>query len=112
MNLEQVDAALGRARAAGEASITGDGRLAESMTKVENAGQRLGKGMKGAAGAIGGLSSALGENAGAAGKAVAGAGQLANAWAMGGPLMLGIAAVGVGLTMLQKHWDDVIKKQD
>ena len=112
MDLRQVDAALQKTRADVDATVTANGRLATSMTKIEQGAKMVQQRAGTTAGAISGLTAATGENAGAMGKAVAGAGQLAGAWAAGGPMMAAVAGLGVALNLLQKHWDGVIEAQD
>ncbi len=86
-------------------AATGWGRLSESM---KGAQQRLGP----TAAAISGISAALGENAGQAGKAVAAAGQMAAAFGSGGPAGVAIVAMTLIVNQLQKAWDDELKAQD
>jgi hypothetical protein len=112
LDLRQVDAALQKTRAEVDSTVTANGRLAGSMTKIEQGAKMVQQRAGTTAGAISGLTAATGESAGAMGKAVAGAGQLAGAWAAGGPLMAAVAGLGVALNLLQKHWDSVIEKQD
>jgi hypothetical protein len=112
MDLRQVDAALQKTRGDVDATVTANGRLAASMTKIEQGAKMVQQRAGTTAGAISGLTAATGESAGAMGKAVAGAGQLAGAWAAGGPMMAAVAGLGVALNLLQKHWDGVIEAQD
>jgi hypothetical protein len=112
LDLKAVEASLKQARAEIDATITANGRLDASLGRVEGAVGKMRKGMGPAVGAMNGLTAAMGETTGAMGKVLAGGGQLANAWAAGGPMMAAIAGLGVGLAMLQKHWDEVNKAQD
>lgn len=87
---------------------TVDGKTLSVGEQFKALQQKLGP----AAAAISGVSAALGQNAGEAGRAVAAAGQLAAAYGSGGPL--GVAVVGMTLLVnqLQKSWDDTIAAQD
>jgi hypothetical protein len=87
-------------------------RSTKGFWNLEGGAKALQQRLAPQAAAISGISAALGENAGQAGKAVAGLGQLAAAYAAGGPWGAILAAAGVGATLLVKYWDDVIVKQD
>lgn len=87
-------------------------KATRSFWSMEGAAKAVQSRLAPQAAAISGISAALGENAGQTGKVVAGAGQLAAAWAAGGPLGLAAAGLGIAVVQLTAHWDDLIKKQD
>lgn len=94
-------------------------KVGDSSSKAATGWARLTEGMKGAqqrlgptAAAISGVSAALGENAGQAGKAVAAAGQMAAAFGSGGPAGVAIVAMTFVVNALQKAWEDELKAQD
>lgn len=64
------------------------------------------------AGAFAALSLAMGNNNDVGSKVLSSVGQLAAAYGAGGPLAVALAAGAAGVSMLTKHWDDLIKKQD
>lgn len=94
------------------ALTTGANQSAKSFWNMEGAAKGLHTRLAPQAAAISGISAALGENAGQAGKAVAGLGQLAAAYSAGGPWGAVIALAGAGVIKLIGHWDDLIAKQD
>lgn len=94
------------------ALTTGVNATTKGFWSLEGGAKALQQRLAPQAAAISNISATLGENAGQAGKAVAGLGQLAAAYAAGGPLGAGLAATSVGVTLLVQHWDDLIKKQD
>ena len=104
-DLAALDADTNRVGDSASKAATGWGRFSESM---KGAQQRLGP----TAAAISGISAALGENAGQAGKAVAAAGQMAAAFGSGGPAGVAIVAMTLIVNQLQKAWEDELKAQD
>lgn len=87
---------------------TVDGKVLSLGEQAKALQQKLGP----AAAAISGVSSALGENAGQAGKAIASVGQLVAAYGSGGPLALAVTGMTLLVGQLQKSWDDEIAAQD
>lgn len=96
--------------------------LDETRKAAESMGGRIGtlrEAMKGfqqklgpAAAAISGVSTALGQTNGEAGKALAAIGQVAAAFAAGGPLGAGLAAGTYAVDALSQSWERQIKAQD
>lgn len=64
------------------------------------------------AGAYAALSLAMGNTGDTSGKVLSSVGQLAAAYGAGRPLALALAVGAAGVSALNKHWDDLIKKQD
>jgi hypothetical protein len=87
---------------------TVDGKVLSLGDQAKALQQKMGP----AAAAISGVSSALGENAGQAGKAVAAAGQLVAAFGSGGGIGVAIAGATLAVNTLTKAWDDEIAAQD
>lgn len=88
-----------------------DGYIQKSRSMADVAKQlqqRLGP----QAAAISSIASALGDTNNAMGKAVNIAGQLAAAYAVGGPLGVGVAGLTALVTQLQKSWDEELLAQD
>lgn len=82
------------------------------MASMQTSAKSLQQKLAPAASAIAGVTSALGDHNGAAGKAIAATGQLAGAFASGGPFGLALAAAVIGVQALTKSWDDEIVAQD
>ena len=110
-----------------ELRLTVDGRPAQkALDETRSMAERLGGGLKNlqqgfgamqqriapAAAAISGISAALGQTNGEAGKAVAAIGQVAAAFAAGGPLGAGLAAGTLAVDALNQSWEAQIKAQD
>lgn len=124
-DMRQVNQALDETRAKSVAVVTANGQLADSMSMVEAAAKPAAAGfgalqlqakefrkqLAPQAAAISMITASLGENAGAAGKAVTAVGQLAAAYAAGGPLAVGLAGAAVAVNLLVQHWEHLIKVQ-
>lgn len=110
-----------------ELRLTVDGRPAQkALDETRSFAERLGGGVdklqKGfgemqkrlapAAAAISGVSAALGQTNGEAGKAVAAIGQVAAAFAAGGPLGAGLAAGTFAVDALTQAWERELKAQN
>lgn len=86
-------------------------KVSSGFFDMENAAKRL-KGQLGPqAAALSMVSAALGETAGEAGKAISAAGQLASAWASGGPLGVSTVALTYSVGLLVDHWRDLNEEQ-
>ena len=83
-------------------------QIGKWQDKIKDLQQKLGP----SAAAISSVSSALGASGGAAGQAVNAAGQLAAAFAAGGPLGLALASTTIAVDMLGKQWDEYQKAQE
>lgn len=79
--------------------------LKANAGKVDQAFGSLEKVMK----QVGATSSATGK---AMAEVVGSAGDIAQAFALGGPVLGGIAAATAAVSALTRHWDDLLKKQD
>jgi hypothetical protein len=97
----------GPAQRAWAALNTVDGKILTLGEQAKALQQKMGP----AAAAISGVSSALGQNAGQAGKAVAAVGQLVAAFGAGGPFGLALAAGTIAVNTLSEAWDREIAAQ-
>jgi hypothetical protein len=100
IDLRQVDTALDRTRAKTDEAIVGKGRLAGALERVEKASNRT------AQQGLGSLSFALGGTAGQAANAMNALGDIAELLRTGGKGTIALAAATVGVTLLQKAWDE------
>lgn len=115
----QAAAELARVQAAEDKLGASSSKMAQGLAAAERAMGVMQAGAKSlqqklapTASAIAGMTSALGDHNGAAGKAVASVGQLAGAFAQGGPFGLALAAAVISVQALTKAWDDDLKAQD
>jgi hypothetical protein len=112
LDAKQAQVELARTREAAEQLGGGLDRASRGFWTLDGAAKTLQRSLAPQAAAISNISASLGENAGQAGKAVAAAGQLAAAWAAGGPLGLATVGLSVAVVQLIAHWDDLAKAQD
>lgn len=108
----QAQKALDETRAAAEKMGGGLSRVVGGLEGMQKSAQALQQKLGPAAAAISGVSSALGQTGGQAGKVVAGVGQLAAAFGAGGPLGVAMVAASMGVDALNQHWQDLTKAQD
>jgi hypothetical protein len=108
----QAQKALDETRASAEKMGGGLSRAVGGLEGLQKSAQALQAKMGPAAAAISGVSSALGQTGGQAGKVVAGVGQLAAAFGAGGPLGVAMVAASMGVDALNAHWQDLTKAQD
>ena len=108
----QAQRALDETRASAEKMGGGLSRVVGGLEGMQKSAQALQQKLGPAAAAISGVSSALGQTGGQAGKVVAGVGQLAAAFGAGGPLGVAMVAASMGVDALNQHWQDLTKAQD